>query len=76
MRIDERSCSLLVKWRRSLRSEVCRKVLGRVLGSFGRIDVEMLCQKMPLMLELMLREFAEVVGNTPSTPWYLLLGGA
>ena len=70
------NCSLLVKWRRLPRSEVCRKVLGRVPGSSERINVEKLCQKTPLNLELMPRDFAEIFGDTPSTPWYLLLGGA
>jgi len=70
------NCSLLVKWRRLLRSEVCGKVLGRVPGSSERIDVEKLCQKTPLSLELMPRDFTEIFGDVPSTPWYLLLGGA
>jgi len=56
---DGRNCSLLVRWRHSLQFEVCRRVPGRVLGSFGRIDVGRLCQKMPLGSGLMPRDFAE-----------------
>ena len=59
MLIDGKSYFLLGKWRCLLQPEVYRMVPGRVLGSFGRIDVGRLCRKMPLSLELMFRDFAE-----------------